>query len=278
MRAAILMHKKTGPKAGVCLAKGLTMATDLRSMEARPPGNASARERPVQHTSHDFDTEMRALLERLTAMAARCREQLHAALDAFWSGSKDKMADVEASDRAIDRDEKWVDASVLRILARRQPVAADLRFLTAAFKIVTDLERIGDEAVDLARTAFSGSPDEDATRGPLERMAEATEAMLEAALCAFFDSDGDAAERVRNTDDAIRTTYDEIFRDAIASMSSHPAVAASSLTLIAVAKCLERIADHAANIARWTGFVLGSSDMPSHSRSGAEWSLHRPTP
>jgi phosphate transport system protein len=232
------------------------------SNEARPPGNAFAREESVPHTSHEFDTEMRDLLERLTTMAARCREQLHAALDAFWSGSKDKMADVEASDRAIDRDEKWVDASVLSILARRQPVAADLRFLTAAFKVVTDLERIGDEAVDLARTAFPGSPDGDAARGRLERMAAATEAMLEAALGAFFDSDGDAAERVHNVDEAIDAMYDEVFRDAIASISRRPSAAASALNLIAVAKCLERIADHAANIAQWTRFVIGSSDMP----------------
>jgi phosphate transport system protein len=242
------------------------MATERQDSEVRAvsdsTGQACSREVAVPHTSREFDSDMRALLERLTTMAARCREQLHAALDAFWSGSKDKMADVEASDRAIDRDEKWVDESVLRIVARRQPVASDLRFLTAAFKIVTDLERIGDEAVDLARTAFSGSPDGDAARGRLEGMAEATEGMLEAALCAFFDSDGDAAERTCNTGKAIDAMYDEVFRDAVASMSHHPRVAASALTLIAVAKCLERIADHAASIAQWTGFVIGSSDMP----------------
>jgi phosphate transport system protein len=214
------------------------------------------------HIAHDFDTEMRALLEGLTTMAARCREQLHEALDALWSGSKEKMADVEASDRAIDRDEKSVDALVLGILARRQPVATDLRFLTAAFKIVTDLERIGDEAVDLARTAFSEPPDGDASRGRLQRMAATTESMLEEALCAFFDSDADAAERVRRTDASVGAMYDEVLRDAIASMSQRSAVATSVLNSIAVAKCLERIADHAANIAQWTGFVIGSSDMP----------------
>ena len=73
--------------------------------------------------------------------------------------------------------------------------AADLRFLTAAFKVVTDLERIGDEAVDLARTAFWWFTGRGCARGRLEGMAEATEGMLEAALCAFFDSDGEAAER-----------------------------------------------------------------------------------
>ena len=94
---------------------------------------------------------MQAAREDFGAMAGRCREQLHRALDAFWTGSKEEMASVEAADGEIDADEKSLDALVLRVLALRQPVASDLRTFTVLFKLVTDLERIGDEAVEIAR-------------------------------------------------------------------------------------------------------------------------------
>jgi phosphate transport system protein len=228
-----------------------------------PPAGGAPAECFTPHSSHDFDVEMGVLRERLAAMAGRCREQLHVALDAFWSGSKDTMADVEASDRAIDRDERAVDGLVLEILALRQPVASDLRLLTASFKFVTDLERIGDEAVDLARTPLSRSPDGEAARTRLQRMMQATEAVLADALHAFFEADAEGAARVHRTDKEIDAMYDQVFRDAVAFMSQHPTDTASALSFIAVAKCLERIADHAANIAHWAAFVIGRDEEPA---------------
>ena len=105
---------------------------------------------PSSHTSRDFESELRELRANALAMGARCERSLRLALDAFWKASPTLTAEVKELDRHIDRDEMEIDALVLRILALRQPVAYDLRFLATALKLVTDLERIGDEAVNIA--------------------------------------------------------------------------------------------------------------------------------
>src|SRR5438309_9161367 len=108
------------------------------------------------HTSRDFAAELRELRAHSLAMGARCERALQLALEAFWSGQVETCSEVLKLDLQIDDDEMKIDALVLRILALRQPVAYDLRFLTTALKLVTDLERIGDEAVNIAERAKEG--------------------------------------------------------------------------------------------------------------------------
>jgi phosphate transport system protein len=108
---------------------------------------------PQAHTSRDFESELRELRAHSLAMGARCERALQLALKAFWEGSAQLAAEVEELDRHIDRDEMDIDALILRIFALRQPVAYDLRFLAAALRLVTDLERVGDEAVNIAERA-----------------------------------------------------------------------------------------------------------------------------
>ncbi|HXX66824.1 MAG TPA: phosphate signaling complex protein PhoU [Polyangiaceae bacterium] len=218
---------------------------------------------PKEHSlTHDFEADMRALRELLMAMAGRCRAQLHLALDAFWTGSKEKMADVEMADRAIDRDEKSADALVLRILALRQPVARDLRMLTASFRLVMDLERIGDEAVDLARGTPSSAPDGEPAYQHLKEMTARTEKLLDSAIDAFFKGDTDAAVDARRVCDTIAQLYADIVRETIAFTARYPNDVVSAIGNLNVAKCLERVATHAANIAQATLFVAGCGDMP----------------
>lgn len=205
---------------------------------------------------------MRALRERLATMSARCQSQLRLALDAFWRGQNDKVADVEALDRVIDRDEKEVDALLLRILALRHPVASDLRMLTASFKVVTDLERIGDEALDIARATASRTQAEDPTEQRLRQMTDAVEAMLATAVNSFLNADEKAATEVRRAVDAVESLYEDVLRETAALTSQQPTKGALAMRNITVAKCLERIADHAANMAQGTLFVIGNEDMP----------------
>jgi phosphate transport system protein len=220
-------------------------------------GDQQARRLPL-----DFDAEVISVREQLATMAARCKAQLHLALDAFWTGSKKKMADVEVSDNDVDRDEKAIDALVLRILALRQPVASDLRMLTAVFKLVTDLERIGDEAVEIARATVSNAPDGEPTRERLRRMADATEELVGSAAGSFLEGDGQAAERVCRGNEAIDALYQEIVQVSVDFMSRHPTEIASAMSGMSVAKCLERIAEHAVNIAEGTLFVVHGEPMP----------------
>ena len=108
---------------------------------------------PGYHTSRDFESELRELRAHLLAMGARCERSVQLALKAFIEGSAELTAEVKLLDRHIDRDEMESDDLALRILALRQPVAHDLRLLATALKLVTDLERIGDEAVNIAERA-----------------------------------------------------------------------------------------------------------------------------
>jgi phosphate transport system protein len=217
----------------------------------------------THHRSHDFDADIHVLRERLMAMSARCQEQLRVAIDAFWSGSRDRLGDIEESERVIDRDEKAIGALVLRILALRQPVASDLRLLTASFRLVTDLERIGDEAADLARTSVSSLPDGEAVRQRLQRMAEKATTVLRTALESFFSGDAKVAAEARGAEREVEAAYDDVLGAAVAFMTKQPALAASGLSCITGANCLERIVHHVTNIAEGTLFIAaGEHEMP----------------
>jgi phosphate transport system protein len=173
------------------------MAEDLsltHGVTARPAAGA-----PHEHHGwRDFDADIRILRAQLTAMAGRCRDQLHRALEATKASSEEKAEDVRNSDPLIDQDEKSIDALLLRILALRQPLASDLRLVTASFKVVTDIERIGDEAVDLAGVQLSPSV------VGLSQLAAATVTMLDSAVKSFLTGDRDLAAKVLQADRAAR--------------------------------------------------------------------------
>ena len=171
-----------------------------RSRGAMPP--------PQAHTSRDFESELRELRAHSLAMGARCERALQLALKAFWEGSAQLAAEVEELDRHIDRDEMDIDALVLRILALRQPVAYDLRFLAGALRLVTDLERIGDEAVNIAeRAKEEHGTAKDKVRGELKTMGEQAQEMLRDALDAFVQGEATRAEQVLVRDDAVDELY-----------------------------------------------------------------------
>jgi phosphate transport system protein len=212
---------------------------------------------PTPHTARAFDVDLSSLRERLAEMSRRVCEQLHLALEAFWTSSKDKMADVEANDRAVDRDEKAIDSMAVRVLALRQPAANDLRLITASLKVAADLERIGDEAVDLARTAVSLSADGRRAHERLQAITDSSEAVLLAAVGAFFDGNAEKAAKAQRSAREIRALCRELFGDAVEYTSRGGDDTTAAVSLITVCKCLDRIAHHATSIAGWAGFVLG---------------------
>jgi phosphate transport system protein len=214
------------------------------------------------HTSRDFEAELRELRAHTLAMGARCERSLQLALEAFWDGSPKLAADVEELDRHIDRDEMDIDAMVLRILALRQPVAYDLRFLATALKLVTDLERIGDEAVNIAERAKEGQGvAKDKVRSALKSMSELAQQMLRDALDAFVQGEVTRAEQVLQRDDAVDERYGEILRAMMEFMAHSPDEIPSAVRVIKVAKYIERIADHATNIAEEVIFMVRGEDV-----------------
>ncbi len=189
------------------------------------------------HTSRDFEAELRELRAHSLAMGARCERSLQLALEAFWNGSESAAVEVEALDRQIDDDEMKIDALVLRILALRQPVAYDLRFLTTALKLVTDLERIGDEAVNIAERAKEGHGVAKAKVGViLKRMSEQAQQMVRDALDAFVGGEAERAEQVLQRDDAVDQAYGEVLDEMTTLMRELPEEIPAGIRVIKVAK------------------------------------------
>ncbi len=214
------------------------------------------------HTSRDFESELRELRAHSLAMGARCERGLQLSLKAFWEGSAQLAAEVEELDRHIDRDEMDIDALVLRILALRQPVAYDLRFLAGALRLVTDLERVGDEAVNIAeRAKEEHGTAKDKVRGELKTMGEQAQEMLRDALDAFVQGEATRAEQVLVRDDSVDELYGRIIRAMTGFMTAHPAQVAEAIRVIHVAKYLERVADHATNIAEEVIFMVRGEDV-----------------
>jgi phosphate transport system protein len=222
---------------------------------------------PTAHTSRDFEAELRELRAHALAMGARCERILSLALDAFWNASIESTHDIEQLDRQIDRDEMDIDALVLRILALRQPVAYDLRFLATALKLVTDLERIGDEAVNIAeRTREGPGSARDRVQDDLRRMSETAQQMLRDALEAFVHADVATAERILGRDDDVDDRYGNVLRVMTDFMAKSPEEIPAAIRVIHVAKYLERVADHATNIAEEVIFMVRGEDV-RHART-----------
>jgi phosphate transport system protein len=217
---------------------------------------------PGYHTSRDFESELRELRAHLLAMGARCERSVQLALKAFIEGSADLIAEVKMLDRHIDRDEMESDELALRVLALRQPVAHDLRLLATAFKLVTDLERIGDEAVNIAERAEEAGEGSKLVPHPhLRTMADLTQQMLRDALDAFVDADIVRAERVRLGDDAVDELYGKTLGEMMSFMAQNPERIPAAMGVVNVAKYLERIADHATNIAEEVIFMVAGHDV-----------------
>jgi phosphate transport system protein len=217
---------------------------------------------PSIHTSREFEAELRELRGQILLMGSRCERAVERALAAFWQGDNALADDVCEIDRAIDKDEITIDALILHILALRQPVATDLRGVMAALKLVTDLERIGDEAVNIAERVGQGSYAHRAgVQEALVQMGSLAQHMLRSALDAFVHGDIDRAKSIITEDDAVDTLYGQSLDAVTAFMAQHPDEVTGAIAVMKVAKFLERIADHATNIAEEVIFAVAGQDV-----------------
>lgn len=220
-----------------------------------------------EHISRDFETELRELRAQLLAMGARCERVVGLAFDGFLRGAPEVASDVEALDVQIDRDELEIHALILRILALRQPVADDLRFLATALRLVTDLERIGDEAVNIGeRTTQHDGAAKQLVGRELASMSVAALDMLHLALDAFVRWDETLADDVLGRDDEVDRHCAYVISAMTGHMSRDDADLQAGLRVIRVAKYLERIADHATNVAEAVIFMVRGDDVRHRQR------------
>ena len=217
-----------------------------------------------RHTHRDFESELRLLNESLLTMAGRVEQMIGQAARALFSGDVEAAKQVRDADRLVNQAEKQIDGMCLRILARRQPMGSDLRFLTRVLKMVTDIERIGDLAVNLARQtielAAPGRPP--LTVHPaIERMAEVVRSMIGDALDAFVERDTELARRVIARDDEVDALDDQVRQEVLARMLAKPELLAAGIHVQEAAKFLERMGDHATNLAEQVVFLVRGEDI-----------------
>jgi phosphate transport system protein len=214
------------------------------------------------HTSKDFEQELRTLRERLATMGERAARQIALAMRALADKDDDLARDVIKNDVQIDRDENDVDELALQILATRQPVASDLRFITMSLKFVVDLERIGDLAGGIAKRALelnrlpSLEP-----RIDLSKLASLVQKNLQAALDAFVRKDADSATAVITADAEIDKLNASLFAELIAHVATDPATVTRVLPLTSVCRYLERVGDHVKNLAEEVVYMVKATDV-----------------
>jgi phosphate transport system protein len=170
-----------------------------------------------------------------------------------------------ASDDAVNDLELVIDEMCLKLLALRQPMAIDLRFITAAMKIVTDLERMGDQAVNIAERALSLNQEPQLKPYiDIPRMAEIAQSMVKDVLDAFVNRDPKLARSVCEKDDVVDGLNDQVVRELLTYMMSDPKAIPRAVHLMIVSRCLERIADHATNIAEDVIFMVDALVIKHH--------------
>lgn len=214
------------------------------------------------HTSKDFEQELRTLRERLAAMGGRCEQQIVRAMEALSERDDDLARQIIEGDHAIDRDENEIDELALQILATRQPVASDLRFITMSLKFVVDLERIGDLATGIAKRALELNHLPPLTPAvDLAPLATLVQKNLKAALDSFVMRDADRATAVITADKEIDSLNASLFAHLIAHVATDPAAVTRVLPLTSVCRYLERIGDHIKNLAEEVVYMVRAQDV-----------------
>ena len=213
-----------------------------------------------------FDNQLAEMNNELISMGALCENAIASAVKALLEGDIKLAAAAIRIDQEIDRKEREIESMCLKLLLQQQPVASDLRLISSVLKMITDIERIGDQASDIAEivTYLSGH------NTHIDQMAQATIKMVTDSLDAFVRRDLTLAWSVIEYDDVVDRLFDECKSDLIAEIAQNPEDGERVLDVLMIAKYLERIGDHATNIAEWVEFsITGSHKSAMHGAEAA---------
>jgi phosphate transport system protein len=211
----------------------------------------------LQHTNRQYEEELRNLRTTLLQMGGLVERQIANAVDSLVERDSELARQTIARDAEVNRMDIDTDALCIRLLALRQPAASDLRFITTGLKITTDLERIGDMAVNIAERVLELN--HEPVLKPyidIPRMATLAQSMVKDSLDAFVNNDTDLAEQVITRDDEVDQLNYQIFRELLSYMAEEPRTISRATRVLFVSKYLERIADHATNIAEMVVFMV----------------------
>jgi phosphate transport system protein len=209
------------------------------------------------HIYKPFDKELSDLKENLLLLGGLVEKAINRAITALGERNDELAAAVIANDDAVDNQELKIDELCLQILALRQPAARDLRFITTAIKVNYDLERIGDMAVNICeRVQELNAEPQLKPYVDLPRMADLAQQMLKQSLSAFVNGNPDLAWQVIKDDEQVDRLHDRIFRELLDYMTRDFNTVTRSTRLLFISKYLERIADHAVNVAELVIFMV----------------------
>jgi phosphate transport system protein len=212
-----------------------------------------------------FDEELAGLQQTLLAMGGLVEDQIRRAMRALIERDDALAQDVIDRDRQVNAYDVEVDEKSVELLALHQPAAGDLRFITTIMKVVTDLERIGDQAVNIAQRALELNQEPQLKPYiDLPRMAERAQRMVKESLDAFVGRDTPLARQVCAEDAEVDSLKEQIFRELLTYMMSDPKTIPRAIRLILISRFLERVADHATNIAEMVIYMV-ESKMVRHS-------------
>jgi phosphate transport system protein len=225
---------------------------------------------PVERVQRHFQDELEQLKTKLLEMGGIAEEQVRTAVKGLVDRDHSLIDQVLLGDDPLNSLHIEIDGRCFTLLALYQPMAADLRTIVAAVKINTDLERVGDLAVNIAEAArryVAHAPVKKLIDIP--RMATIAQAMLRDALDAFVRRDTELAQQVLNEDDRLDSLKTQIFRELLTYMLQDPSTIEPALDLILISRHLERIGDHATNVAEDVIFIVSARDVRHHAREGA---------
>ncbi len=217
-----------------------------------------------EHLSKQFDLELEHIRSRILQMGSLVERQVLAAIDAFSTGDLGELQRVIDRDNEVDADEIAIDEECTLLIARRQPTAGDLRLILAILRIVTDLERIGDKAAKIASMAQAlrlASDQRIVRLSDLHHCGQLASEMLRNALDALARGDVDAARQVIGSDRAVDTAFNAILRQLVTYMMEDPRTITEALDIIWIAKAIERVGDHATNIAEDVVYIVSGIDI-----------------
>ena len=218
-----------------------------------------------------FQQELNSLKESLLKMAGLAEQAIRNAIEALVERNTPLAEKTIAEDQKINEMELLIDERCLRLLALHQPMAADLRFITSAMRINTELERIGDQAVNIAERVISLNQEPQLKPYiDIPRMAQITQSMVKDVLDSFVNGDTNLARSVCERDDQVDGLNDQVFRELLTYMMSDPKTITRSVHLIIVSRCLERIADHTTNIAEGVIFMVKALVIKHHADTKEE--------
>ncbi len=226
-----------------------------------------------QHLSSQFDEELSRLRTHVLQMGGLVETQVSSAIEAYSTGEIASVKSIVDADHKVNELEKAIDDDCAHIIAKRQPTASDLRLTLGISKIVTDLERAGDEAKKIAkgvRRIYENGHVPSQFGIGVRHLAEAAIVMMRQALDAFARLDTDLARSVIRADTEVDTEFKSIIRQLITHMMEDPRTITTSIDIITIARAVERIGDHAKNISEQVIFIVEGRDVRHTGKEGSK--------